>query len=254
MSDSFHFAFITDPQIGCNSPFGLNARVSDRSRLESAIDYINDDENKIDFAIFGGDLVNRFDSAEELDIVMECLGMLERPYYGVSGNHDEGGKHWLEPEVSTESPYFDRGAPAGFSFTHEGASFLGLNALHLRGDLDEDLQQAEWEVMKQHFAAVDAAATHRFVVMHWPLLVQQPDEEETYWNMENRHELIAFFKANNVSCVLTGHYHHDIVGTWHGIPLLGSVGTSQVFHGPQSCAFEHVTVFPDGWMSRRVDV
>ena len=51
--DAFRFAFITDPQIGMNSPAGLRAAGSDKERLDAAIAYVN--KGEVDFVVFGGD-------------------------------------------------------------------------------------------------------------------------------------------------------------------------------------------------------
>ena len=46
-----------------------------------------------------------------------------------------------------------------------------------------------------------------FVVMHWPLCVSYPDEEDSYFHMPNRYDIIDFFVEQRVSCVLAGHLH-----------------------------------------------
>ncbi len=245
---SFNFAFVTDPQIGMNSPWGLNGPASDRSRLEWAINFINEPANEIDFTIFGGDLVNNRDAEEELDVLLECLGILEKPYYGVPGNHD------LFDPREQPSPYIERGAPVGFSFSHKGAAFLGLNSIHLRGDFGGQLQQQELQHTAEQLDSMDPECSHRFVVTHWPLFVHEPDEAETYWNMENRRRVIALFQQHKVSCQISGHWHQDIDAVWHGISLLGSIGLSKPLQYPEERSFKVVTVFDDGWLARRVSV
>ena len=87
---SFNFAFVTDPQIGMNSPWGLNGPASDRSRLEWAINFINEPTNEIDFTIFGGDLVNNRDAEEELDLEDVELDLrLVRDEFGEGADHRE---------------------------------------------------------------------------------------------------------------------------------------------------------------------
>jgi len=245
-NQNFSFAFIADPQIGMNSPFGLNGPGSDGKRLEYAVKYIN--ENDIDLALFGGDHINEPQSGEQLDVFMECLSNLKVPYYGIPGNHDQ-----LHPNYK-ESIYFGRNAPNSFSVTHKGVFFLGLNASMLRRDFGEGPQQEEWDFMQNQFKQAPVNCTHRFVVMHWPLFNRHPEEEDTYWNMPNRKQLITFFKDHDVSCVLSGHWQQDIDANWNGVSLITSIGTSMPLQYPEELSFKVITVFEEGWLARRVSV
>jgi len=213
-NDVFSFAFITDPQIGMNSPSGLHEPGSDKERLDRAIAYVN--ENAIDFVVFGGDQIHDTDTENtdsQLDVLQESLSALTVPYYGVMGNHDQG-----DPAQSWK--YIERGLPVRFSFSHGNAFLVGINASWLRGDFGDDYLQKEWDYLETQFSQVPPDCEHRFVVMHWPLFNNHPREEETYWNMPNRDSLIDLFRKCEVSCVLTGHWHQDIDTRWHGISLI----------------------------------
>lgn len=243
----FSFAFIADPQIGINSPEGLRGANSDKQRLELAIDFVN--QNEIEFVIFGGDQIDSIDSQEQLDLFMECLSKLKVPYYGVIGNHEQG----LSPD--SKSLYIQRdGAPVRFSMVHKNAFFVGTNILWIRGDCGPECQQKEWAFLRNEFDRAPADCSHRFVVTHWPLFNRHPFEEESYWNMPNRPELLDFFKEKKVSCVLAGHLHQDLDACWDGLCLLASVGTSLPLQYPEELAFKVITVFPGGWSARRVSV
>ena len=248
ISDVFRFAFISDPQLGMDSPSGLRGPGSDKERLDSAIAYVN--ENEIDFVIFGGDQIHNADDENtdaQLDALEESLSSLTVPYYGVTGNHDQGdpAKDWK---------YIERGLPVRFSLTHKNTFLVGINASWLRGDFGEDYQREEWEHLEAELSQVPAACAHRFVVMHWPLFNYHPNEENTYRNMPNREELIHLFKRHDVSCIFSGHWHQDIDARWHGISLVTSVGTSLPLQYPEELSFKVVTVFEDGWSLRRVSV
>lgn len=247
MTDSaFEFAFITDPQIGMNSRWGLDGPDSDRSRFESAIRYVN--ENDIDFVLLGGDHINRADTQEQMDVFFDCLSQLNVPYYGVAGNHDQN-----DPREAA-SPYFDRGGPRRFAFTHKQAFFMGLDASNWRGSFGDELQQEEWKHFESMIALADASCTQRFLVMHWPLFVRHPHEEETYWNMQDRHEIIVALKKHDISCVISGHFHQDLEAQWHGVGMVSSIGTSQPLQYPEERAFKVFTIFENGWLTRRVSV
>ncbi|MDP7398451.1 MAG: metallophosphoesterase [Lentisphaeria bacterium] len=244
----FSFAYITDPQIGMNSTWGVRGPGADRNRLNAAIEFIN--TNDVSLVIFGGDQIHSTcneRTAEQLDVFEECVATLDVPWYAVAGNHDQ-----LAPAES--SPYVERGLALRFSMSHENASFIGLNASWLRGDFEEQCEDEEWAWLEKEFAAIPADCTHRFVISHWPLFSLHPGEEETYWNMPNRERVIELFKSNNVSCLLSGHWQQDIDANWHGIPLITSVGTSAPLQYPEELAFKVLTVFDDGWSCRRVAV
>ena len=247
--DTFSFAFIADAQIGMASPKGLKGPDSDKSRLLRAIEYING--NDISFVIFGGDQIDDGaggDKTEaQLDVLQECLSALNVPHYGVVGNHDQ-----LQP--GEPSAYVDRGMPMRFSLSYRNAYFVGINASWLRGDCGDDAQWQEWLYMKDRFSHTSDECVHRFVILHWPLFNVHPDEEDTYWNMPNRDEIIELFKKEKVSCVLCGHWQQDIDARWRGISLITSVGTATCLQYPEERSFKVVTVFKDGWSARRVSV
>lgn len=246
--NAFRFAFITDPQIGMNSPQGLRGPGSDKERLDSAIAYVN--ENDIDFAVFGGDQIHDQDNEstdEQLDVLEASLSELTVPYYGVSGNHDHGA-----PQETWK--YLERGMPRRFAFAHKNTFFVGLDAQCLRGEFGEDHQRAENAYLEMEISQAPATCAHRFVVMHWPLISSHPNEEDTSWNMPNRRDVIDLFRRNKVSCVLSGHWHQDIDACWQGINLITSVGTSRPLQYPEEVAIKVITVFDEGWSVRRVVV
>jgi len=249
MDNGFEFAFIADPQIGLNHHilWGLNGPQSDRIRLERAVAWVN--ANDIDFVIFGGDQINLHDSDEQIDIFMACAKQLRVPYYTVYGNHE------LMDPAEGESTYCRRCGPGRFAFAHKGAFFLGLSSTHLRGQFGREPQQREWKYVREQFDACPADCSQRFVVMHHPLFAERPDEqEETYWNMPNRRELLDYFKAQQVTCLLTGHWQQDFDAVWDSLRMISSVGTSLPLNYPEELAFKAVRVFPGGWSVRRVSV
>ena len=247
-SDVFRFAFITDAQIGMNSPFGLRGPGSDKNRLDWAIAYVN--ANEIDFVVFGGDQINDADTEdtdEQLDIFEESIAALKVPYYGVIGNHEQ-------PDATGVCKYNERGLPIRFSMTHKNIFIVGAHGTHLRNDFGQDNFDAECKYLETELAAAPATSKHRFVVMHWPLMNYHPGEEDNYWNVSARHELIAMFKKYGVSCILSGHWQQDIDASWQGISMITSVGTSKTLQYPEELSFKVFTVFEDGWSARRVSV
>ena len=247
-NDVFRFAFVTDPQIGMESPAGLRGPGSDKERLDRAIARIN--EEALDFVVFGGDLINSADDEHtdaQLDVLRESVSALTVPYVGVVGNHDGG-------DPASSSKYVERGWPVRFSLHHKNTWLVGANSMMLRGDFGDQARQQEWEYLEAELSGAPADCAHRFVVMHWPLLIQHPDEEDNYWNVAARDALIELFRQHDVSCVLTGHWHQDIDARWRGISLVTSIGTSVALQYPEERSFKIITVFQDGWTVQRVSV
>ena len=144
--DMFRFAFIADPQIGMESPSGLDGPRSDKERLDRAIEYVNNSE--VAFVIFGGDQIHSADDEStdaQLDVFGECLSKLTIPYYGVIGNHEQADANLpMAKYVPMQScKYIDRGLPVRFSFSYRNASFVGINCLWVRGDFGNEYMQKE---------------------------------------------------------------------------------------------------------------
>jgi predicted phosphodiesterase len=246
--EPFSFAFLTDPQIGMDSPSGLDAPDSDRARLEACIEFIN--EWEAEFVVLGGDLIHSASGPKaeaEAHHVVQALAKLTVPYYGVAGNHDQGpkGEPW---------PYVEGGLPLHFSMQHKEVAFIGPNACNLRGTYEEDCQAEEWNWMREAFAKIPDDCAQRWVAMHWPLLNSYPTEEETYWNMKNREELVDFFVEQKVSCVLSGHFHQDVEVSWKGIPLVNCMSANKPLQYAEQRAFKMIMIFDGGWSIRRVSV
>ena len=249
MSNSaFRFAFITDPQLGMNSPSGLRGAGSDKERFDRAIAYVND--NDIAFVVLGGDQIHDADnehSDEELDILEESLSALTVPYYGVAGNHEQ-----LNPEDGCK--YFDRGLPVRFSLTHGNLHMIGINGSWLRGGYGDEWHEREWDYLTSQLSQVPAECNHRFIVMHYPLFYQMPISTDDDLGMPNHAKIIDLYEAHGITCVLSGHIHQDMDARWRGISLIASVGTAMSVHYPEEVAFKVITVFDDGWSVRRVAV
>ena len=255
--DRFSFAFIADPQIGMASFSGLRGTGSDKERLDRAIEYINN--NEVAFLIFGGDQIHSVDGESanaQLDVFEECLAKLAVPYYGVIGNHEQADANLpMEQYAPMQScKYIERSLPVRFSFSYGNAVFVGINCLWLRGDFGNEYTQKELDYLETHFSKLPTDCEHSFVVMHWPLFISYPGEENTCWNMPNRTQLMDLFKKYKVTCVLSGHWHQDIDAHWNGISLITSIGTSTFAQYPEETSFKIFTMFQGGWSVRRVSV
>ena len=243
----FSFAYITDAQLGATC-FGLDRPGSASIYLERAIHYVN--ESNVDFIVLGGDQIHQGEGSladQQLDAFERIMAKSSVPFYGVIGNHEQ-----VNPEKGCK--YIERGLPVRFTLSYENMYMVGLNCSWLRGEFGDKLQQKEQDFIETQLKKVPADCEHRFIVMHWPLFVLHPGEEDTYWNMPNRKSILNLFKKYNISCILAGHRHHDFNTKWGGINTIASIGTSAPSDYPEELAFKIVTVFKGGWSARRVSV
>ncbi len=243
----FSFAYITDAQLGATC-FGLHRPGSASINLDRAIHYVN--KSSVDFIVLGGDQIHQGEGSltdQQITAFERSIAKSKVPYYGVIGNHEQG-----DPDKKWK--YIERGLPVRFTLTHENMYMVGFNCSWLRGEFGDKYQMDEWDYIETQLKKAPAECEHRFIVMHWPLFIQHPEEEDTYWNMPNRHSVLDLFKKYNVSCILAGHRHHDINTTWNGINIITSIGTSTPTDYPEELSFKIVTVFEGGWSARRVSV
>jgi len=77
-----------------------------------------------------------------------------------------------------------------------------------------------------------------FVVQHYPLYINSPEEEELYYNLptDKRNELLALYEQCHVVAVLAGHTHKTLINQYKGIQLVTGGSTSRnLDHQP--CGF-----------------
>ena len=70
-----------------------------------------------------------------------------------------------------------------------------------------------------------------FVVGHYPIFLNTPDEEEVYFNlpMHRRNEILELFKSNKIKAYLSGHKHETIINNYENIQLVSEETTSKNF-------------------------
>ena len=70
-----------------------------------------------------------------------------------------------------------------------------------------------------------------FVVGHYPVFIESPDEKEVYSNLpiERRYEILELFTQNNVKAYLSGHRHQTIINSYENIQLVSGETTSKNF-------------------------
>ncbi len=84
------------------------------------------------------------------------------------------------------------------------------------------------------------------VIGHYPLYIDQPDEEEQYFNLplDKRLEVLELFTENNVLAYLSGHKHTTVINNYKGIQLVTGETTSRNFD-ERPLGFRHWEVSSD---------
>ena len=117
-----------------------------------------------------------------------------------------------------------------YSFEHKGCTFVIVNT-----QLWKTPVQGESDKHDRWFEATLKTASekgHRiFVVGHHPLFLEDPSEDDQYYNLplETRKRLLRLCETRNVVAVLAGHTHNLIVNDYKGIQLVNAEPTSKNF-------------------------
>lgn len=213
---SFSFVQICDPQLG------MGGYEHDTATLGQAVRQIN--ELNVDFAIFCGDLVNHAGDSSFADFKSIIAGLII-PYYCIPGNHDVG----MVPNDTTLAFYRSTMGEDYFSFYHKGVPFILTNSQLWKTDIGEESRKHD-EWFKKTMGSL-LKDERPIVVGHFPIYIQDIDEDETYSNfpLEKRTELLGLFKKENVVAYLSGHKHVYLNNNYQGIQLVTGESTSKNF-------------------------
>jgi len=111
---------------------------------------------------------------------------------------------------------------------HKGYTFVVANTQLWKSPLDgESEAHNDWVI--QTVQAAKEKGFPIFIVQHYPLYIDTPDEEEEYYNfpVDKRKELLALYEQCNVVAVLAGHTHKTLVNQYGDIQLVTGGSTSR---------------------------
>ncbi len=222
---SVKFAQITDVHLSLDNESNSRRNLSvAQESLKKAVKQINNDKT-IDFVVFTGDVINA-SKEKELDLFLNIVSDLKKPYYVLMGNHDVHSIGGMSKETFLEAvSSYNPNQPMEKNFTFSpksGLVFVMLDTTATRfpsahGYLTENTAQWLEKTLKKN--------KNKKVVIcqHEPLI---PLEDRTSHNMlepEVYHGILS--RHNNVVLILAGHYHdnHEVKDE-HGI--LNIVGTA----------------------------
>jgi serine/threonine-protein phosphatase CPPED1 len=218
-SRTFTFAQICDTQLG-NGPYE-----NDLKNFKQAVAQIN--ILKPDFVVICGDLVDTPNEESFADF-NKIKASLNVPCYCVSGNHDVGN----EPSLESLQYYRKIVGKDYYSFEHKGCVFVIVNTQLWKSPLKDESQRHDAWLKATLKTAVDKKA-RIFVLAHYPLFLEQPDEAEVYMNLPltKRKELLSLFEKYGVVAVLGGHTHRLTINDYKSIQLVNGETTTENFDG-----------------------
>jgi predicted phosphodiesterase len=177
---------------------------------------------KPDFVVICGDLVHTFDDKSITDFKRIKAG-LTMPSYCAPGNHDVGNT----PTVASLNRYREAIGDDYYSFEHNGYTFVIANTQLWKAPLAGE-SEAHDSWFKQTLEAARENNSPIFIVGHYPLYLETPNENEGNANLplQKRNELLVLFEECGVVAVLAGHTHTTIVNDYKGIQLVNGETTS----------------------------
>ncbi|MGA2916665.1 MAG: metallophosphoesterase [Sedimentisphaerales bacterium] len=209
----FTFVQASDPQMGwtqCgNSDYLWGTTISKINTIDP------------DFLIVTGDLVNTSSSDSQATTYLNYAASLNPAIerYQLPGNHDIGDTpkssnySWFQSKFG----FIPSNPMPWYSFTYGDSIFICLDSCILRNPGGSGLSGKDTEEINWLTTTLQGASgyTHKFVFMHHPLFVNDPNEayDSRYnFQMPRRTELLNIFHTYSVNTVFAGHLHFNAYG------------------------------------------
>ena len=231
----FEFIFMADCQIGAYATFsGLSAEqvadLASRDMRVAQVPRVDGFEWDADqyaaaiaaanalrpqFVVMGGDMIDDPGSEEQLDALLRITATLDPdiPMRWVPGNHDIGADTVVPTRHSIDK-YREAFGPDYYGFVYGDVRFLVLNTVvidspqEVPDELDEQMGFLEAEVNQ-------AMAQQQRVVLlgHHPLFLQDPEEEDSYWNLPiaRRRNILDIVHRAGIKHAFAGHWHRNAI-------------------------------------------
>jgi len=207
----------------CDTQLGMGGYEHDVQTFKQAVEQINEIEP--DFVVICGDLVHHASdsSFRDFNVIRKGFSM---PSYCAPGNHDIGNT----PNDSSLEKYRNFIGSDYFSFQHKGYSFIVCNTQLWKVDCAEESEKHNLWFMET-LKNTRGENQPGFVVSHYPLYLEEPEEEDKYFNLplNKRRELLGLFEQQNIVAYLSGHAHETIINNYNGIQLVTGETTSKNF-------------------------
>ena len=201
-SKEFTFVQLSDPQIGFqekdNPPYPVTTAQFRQSLAEVNV-------LKPDFVIITGDLLNNPETDTQREQYEECMKWLDPSIqvWAVPGNHD------MRPyNDTTRQRFLDWNGYERFSFVHKNCAFIGLDSNCIKEGMEERAED-QWNWLIDELKKAEKC-NHRFLFIHCPVVREQMDEEEDYFNFpkELRQKYVDLCNEYKVDAFFSGHTHN----------------------------------------------
>ena len=222
--ESFNFVHMSDTQIGFFD-YDTGCMHSD-TLMNIAVEQIN--RIKPEAVIITGDLIDapKWDVGPLQDSIYRANKAKIDPdilVLEIPGNHD------INPYTEENfAEYTALRGPDRFSEIVHNCAFIGINSDPIKDGV-EKAEQEQWDWIEGELAAA-AKYDHRFVFMHCPIIRENIDEVEDYFNfpIPKREKYISLFKKYGVEAVFSGHTHMEFYTVYDGIQFInaGPVGNA----------------------------
>lgn len=207
----------------CDTQLGMGGYEHDIKTFKQAVRQIN--ELEADFVVICGDLVHDANDSSYTDF-KNILKGLEIPSHLVSGNHDVGNV----PTDTTLRYYRKTIGEDYYQFDHKNYSFVVTNTQLWKVNVENESE--EHHAWFEETLKVQSNKQYPiFVLGHFPLYTELPEEEEHYFNLPKpaRKRILKLFLENNVVAYLSGHTHKLTMNNYGHIQLVSAETTSKNF-------------------------
>lgn len=216
-SESVNWSFVQM----CDTQLGMGGYEHDVKTFTLAVDQIN--KLKPDFVLICGDLVNKADETSWADFNRIKAGFVI-PCHCAAGNHDVENK----PTPESLKLYRDNVGSDYYTVEHKGFTFVVANTQLWKSPLAGESEKHDvW--FREALVTAKAKGSPVVVVVHYPLFLEKPDEQELYFNLPvaKRLELLKLCEENGVVAFLAGHTHQLVINDYKGIQLVNGETTSK---------------------------
>ncbi len=241
----WRFIHVTDIHIG--SPRSFRYQPAWNENWETARGQIIDQSPEL--VLVGGDVTRDGQLHDfECAAVKADFDRMPCPVHVIPGNMDTGNKHtrtpgnWAKTDdiamnlTASQITHFERFfGPSRWSFVHKGTRFTGFYGAIAGSGIPQE--QAMWEWLER--LPQLPAQEHHVVMMHYPLFIDNPDEDnfdltdpkhyhDWYFgiNQPYRGRMIETFQAAHVDIVLSGHVHCRKTDVFNGITYYKGASTA----------------------------
>ena len=207
----------------CDTQLGMGGYKHDVMTFKLAVKQIN--AMKPDFVVICGDLVQTPNDKSFADFNAIKAGF-KLPCHCAAGNHDVKN----EPTPESLKRYRETIGKDYYSFENKGYTFVVANTQLWKAPLAGESEKHDaW--FRKTLESAKKKNSPAIIVVHYPLFVKEPNEEESYYNLPQpkRREIFNLCEKNGVVAFLAGHTHKQITNEYKGIQLVNGETTSKNF-------------------------